>query len=137
MIATFACGSFGLLYEKDLVSKYAVWAPDIGEQAAVIKKKDGTNGASGVVPAMVYAYGWNDKFIITKEHPPLGNSLFVVDITKTNWFIVEVKSGTVHGPLTEQGYIELRRKLGMPDTLVFTEFIEPSNKATTPTGKPK
>lgn len=133
-LATFACGGFGLLHEQDLSGKYAVWIVDREEDAAVVKKTS-SNGANGVLPAMIFAYGWNDQFIIAKQHPPLGDSLFVVDINKINWFIIEVASGTDHGPLTEQEYIDLRQKLGVPDSLIFTEFIEPSDRSKTPTGK--
>jgi hypothetical protein len=136
LISMLGCGGFGLAYEKDLVGKYAVWATDIEEQAAVVKKTS-SSGAAGVVPPMVFAYGWNNKFIIAKQHPIVDNSPFIVDIAITNWFIVEVKSEKIHGPLSEQEYIELRQKLGVPDALIFTESIEPSRKSETPMGKPK
>jgi len=73
---------------------------------------------------MVFAYGWNDDFIIAKQHPN-PDDFGSVETDITNWFIIEVATGEVYGPLTEQEYIDLREKLGVPDSLTFTRTIEP------------
>ena len=127
IMATFACG-FGLRYERDLTGKYAVWAIDEIEQASIVKKS-GSSGTSVVGP-MVFAYGWNNKFIIVQQHPWMPDSYFAVNMAVTNWFIVETKSGKVHGPLSEQKYMELRRTLGVPASVTFTETLTPSQLKT-------
>lgn len=119
-----ACGGIGLAYEHDLVKDYAIWAPDLTEQAAVVQKTPGTSGASVVVGAMVFAYGWDDAYIIAKQHPNL-DGFDEINAETTHWFIVDVATDEVYGPLTEAEYAEQREVLGVPDDLDFTHIVEP------------
>ncbi len=119
---TLACGGIGLAYKHDLTQDYAVWATDLTTQAAVVRKDMQGSGASSVVRPMVFSYGWNEAFIIAKQHPNL-DGFDEVDTDVTHWFIVEVMSDTVHGPLTEDEYHRLRQRLGVPDDLDFTEMV--------------
>lgn len=73
-LTALACGGIGLAYEYDLTGDYAVWAPDLLTQAAVVQKIPETSGGSVIIPAMVYAYGWNDDFIIAQRHPQLADA---------------------------------------------------------------
>jgi hypothetical protein len=60
----------GPIYEEDLVNGYAVWAADTMKDAMIVHKKDKEHSYSTrVVQPMVFAYGWNDDFIIAKQHP--------------------------------------------------------------------
>jgi len=113
----------GLDYEEDLTADYAVWAIDSSHTDTMLVKKVGGSGGSGVVWPMVFAYGWNEDFIIVKQHPEIDHWGHI-DTTTTNWFIIRVKTGEVYGPLTEPEYIELRRKLGIPRELDFSRTIE-------------
>jgi len=110
------CPFMGPIYEEDLASGYAVWATDVIEDAAIVKKDKGGSGATGVVPCTVFAYGWNDDFIIAKRHPEKGSK---IDKSTTYWYIVEVVSGDVHGPLSEDDFKELRTKLKVPAETSF------------------
>jgi len=111
------CPFMGLAYEEDLVNGYAVWATDVMEQAAVVKKHEGSSSATSVVPATVFAYGWNDDFILAKRHPV--KEFTKVDTSLTYWYIVEVASGNVHGPLSEGEFNKLRTKLKVPAEISF------------------
>jgi hypothetical protein len=124
LVASLACGGIGLAYEHDLTRDYAVWAPDLVEQAAIVEKIPGTSSATVVVDSMVVAYGWNDDFIIAKQHPNL-DGFSQVDTSLTYWFIVRVATGDVYGPLTEEEYLQHRREFSMPDELDFTRIIGP------------
>ena len=110
------CPFMGLVYEEDLVSGYAVWATDTVEDAAIVRKDKGGSGAAVVVPAMVTAYGWNDDFIIAKQHPEKDRK---VNKSITYWYIVEVASSNVHGPLSEDDFNELRTKLKVSAEISF------------------
>lgn len=121
---TLACGGIGLAYEHDLVADYAVWATDLVEQAAVVRKLPDSSSASVVVDAWVFAYGWDAAFIIAKQHPNL-DGFDEIDSGVTYWFVVEVASDIGHGPLTESEYLELRQRLGIPSQLDFQITIEP------------
>lgn len=121
--ATLACGGIGLAYEHDLTADYAVWATDLLEQAAVVQKAPQGSSASSVIWPMVCAYGWNDDFIIAQRHPNLDNSRDI-DFTVTEWYVLVVATETVHGPLTEAEYHQLRQELDVPAELDFSHTIE-------------
>ena len=106
----------GPVYEEDLVIGYAVWAADVKEDAAIVRKDKGGSGATGVVPRTVFAYGWNDDFIIAMQHPEKDRK---VDKSTTYWYIVEVASGDAHGPLSEDEFNKLRTKLKVPAEISF------------------
>lgn len=124
LLSALACGGIGLAYEHDLVRDYAIWATDLKAQAAVVQKIPDSSSASTVVRALVFAYGWNEAFIIAKQHPNL-DGFDGIDTSITHWFIVEVANREVHGPLTETEYLELREKLAIPHDLDFVKTIEP------------
>jgi len=116
------CPRFGHFYEEDLGNGYAVWATDVMEEAAVFKKnKRGPSGGVEVVPSVVFAYGWNDDFILAKQHPV--KDFTKVDASITNWYIVEVASGNVHGPLDEGEFNKLKAELKVPAGLSFKKTI--------------
>ena len=106
----------GLAYEDDLVGGYTVKAADTRNAAAIYQESE-------VIPPMVVGYGWNDDFIIAKRHPSLDG--WKPNLYGTHWYLIEVHNATVHGPLTEQQFTELRRELGVPADLTFTKTIRP------------
>ena len=122
-LISLACGGIGLAYEYDLTAGYAVWATDQLEQAAVVRKDPQSSSASSVIWPMVFAFGWNDDFIIAQRHPARDN-FDDVDMTVTEWYILVVAEGEVHGPLTEVEYRQLRQDLGVPSGLDFSQTIE-------------
>jgi hypothetical protein len=73
---------------------------------------------------MVFAYGWNEAFIIAKQHPNL-DGFDEIDTGVTYWFIVEVANREIHGPLSETEYLGLRKELAIPRDLDFVKTIEP------------
>jgi len=107
----------GLAYDEDLSNGYAVWAVDVMKYAAVVHKDKGGSGATVVVPHTVFAYGWNDDFILAKRHPEKKDG--TVDTSVTYWYIIEVASGDVHGPLNEDEFRKLRTKLKVPEEISF------------------
>jgi hypothetical protein len=122
LAVTLACGGIGLAYEYNLTASYAVWATDRLEQAAVVRKDPQGSGASGVIPPMVFAFGWDDDFIIAQRHPYDDGG--DVDETMTEWYILVIATDAVYGPLTEAAYQQLRQELGVPAALDITQRIE-------------
>jgi len=118
LLTTLACGGIGLAYEYDLTGDYAVWAPDLLAQAAVVQKIPETSSGTVVIPPMVVAYGWNDDFIIAQRHPDLDSSV-------TEWYILVIAERAVHGPLTAAEFTQLRQDLGVPAALDFSQTITP------------
>jgi hypothetical protein len=92
-----------------MVADYAVWAVDSKDNAAIVRKRD-SGGATVVIDGGILVYGWNDDFIVAKRHTG-------------SWFIVEVATERVHGPLTREQYAEVRKTLGLPPDLTFTKNV--------------
>jgi hypothetical protein len=111
------CPRLGSFYEEDLGNGYQLWAADVIEQVAVFKKSKLSSAMVEVVPSVVFAYGWNDDFILAKQHPLKSHRK--VDTSITNWYIVEVASGNVHGPLSEGEFNKLKTKLKVPAEISF------------------
>ena len=112
------CPFLGPVYKEDLGNGYVVCALDVMENAhIIIKDKERPSGGSWVVPRTVFAYGWNKDFILAKRHPEKKDR--TVDTSVTYWYIVEVASGKVHGPLSEGEFNSLRTKLKVPAELSF------------------
>ena len=114
-ILVIGCPFHGSVYSEDLGNGYYVVAGDVMEQAAVFRKVKRGGGLAVVFPT-VFAYGWNDDFIIAKQHPRKDRK---VDTSLTYWYIVEVASGNVHGPLSEGEFNKLRIKLKVPAEISF------------------
>jgi hypothetical protein len=119
LIGICGCPFVGLAYEDDMVAGYAVVAGDSLDDTR-IERRTGPN-AGQIVGPMIFAYGWNDDFIVAKQHPV--RDWPKVETSRTNWFIIEVGSGKVHGPLTEEQYIALRQTIGVPVGLTFTKYV--------------
>lgn len=118
LLFSLACGGIGLAYEYDLTGDYAVWAPDLLEQAAVVQKLPESSSGTVVIPAMVVAYGWNDDFIIAQRHPD-------GDASVTEWYILIVAERAVHGPFDAAAFAQARQDLGVPAALDFSQTIAP------------
>lgn len=123
LLLALACGGIGLAYEHDLTADYAIWAPDTNTQAAVVQKIPDSSSAATVIGPMVFRYGWNADFIIAQQHP-VQDGFDELNTGVTDWFILEVATGEVHGLLTEEAYVRRRQMLGVPDDLDFTHTIE-------------
>ncbi len=68
-----------------------------------------------VVPNEVVEIGWNDEFILAKQHPreyfePANTAI-------THWYIIDVKNERVYGPLTQPQFLEKKRELGVPQEI--------------------
>lgn len=123
-LASLSCGGIGLAYEYDLTADYAVWATDQLEQSAVVRKDSQGSSASAVIWPMVFAFGWDEDFIIAQRHPAR-DGFDDVDMTVTEWYILVVAADEVYGPLTEAEYRQLRQELGVPSSLDFSQTITP------------
>jgi hypothetical protein len=112
-ILVVGCPRIGEFYHEGLGNGYAVCAADVIEQTSVVKMHKGSSSGTTVVFPTVFAYGWNEDFILAKQHP-LNEMDWKVDASITNWYIVEVASGSVHGPLSEGEFNKLKTELKVP-----------------------
>lgn len=108
--------------DTELTGDWVVTAPDTASQAGIGIREPGSALTSIKVDAMVFEFGWNDSFIVAKQHP-IGEDGWSVDTSITNWFIVEVETAVVHGPMTESGFTQLSKDLGIPANVTFTNTL--------------
>ncbi|MDR2809097.1 MAG: DUF3997 domain-containing protein [Tannerellaceae bacterium] len=84
----------------------------------------------GVAGSTVFAAGYNDDFIIVKQHP-LSCLTMNVNRNVTNYYIIPLKY-KVHdwpyenriGPLSEKEFQAKRKELKIPDSLTFTRTFK-------------
>lgn len=111
----------------DLVSDYEIDYVDI-EQNMSIYYNDPKWGGIGVINPTVFAVGYNEDFIIAKQHP---NDNFEVDRTVTNYFIIPIKYKISEspeenkiGPLNEEKFDEKCRELRISGVIDFTIIFD-------------
>jgi len=79
----------GFYYEKRITGKYALVAVDVKNQMAVCEVLP-RGGANVVISETVFAVGWDEHFIIAKQHRFLGGEILR---DTTNYYLLRV--GTV------------------------------------------
>ena len=94
-------------------------AIDVMEQMSVSKFRNG-NGGVAVINQTGFAVGFNDEFLIAKQHPNRGK----IDRSVTNFYILRVTDGELFGPYTESEYRKVRQWLRLPESLQFTRVFE-------------
>ncbi|MFC5284232.1 hypothetical protein ACFSSE_10935 [Pedobacter alpinus] len=112
---------------KNLVGNYEVDYIDSKDNMSIYYN-DPQWGGLGVVNPTVFAVGFNDDFIIVKQHP---NVDFKIDKGITNYFIIPLNSPITEapednriGPLTESAFMKKRKELDIPSSLNFTLEFE-------------
>ena len=114
------CGGIGFAYEKNLSGKYCLVACDVLEQMSIDEiPSDGGNIYNGVISATVFAVGWDEHFIIVKQHPrsdkhPAG------DRAVTYFYILRVSDGKLSEQLDKRAFNVERDKLGVSKNLSFS-----------------
>ena len=119
-------GCVGGVYFEKIVNGYFLSAIDV-KTDMLLGYQDGDFGV-GVVGSTVFAVGYNDEYIIVKQHPRKFPN--PPDKSITNYFIVPIKD-QVHaspdenkiGPLTKEEFVIKRKELGISDSLTFTKVF--------------
>ncbi|PQJ11599.1 hypothetical protein CJD36_007325 [Flavipsychrobacter stenotrophus] len=113
----------GPIIDDRISGKYRMLAIDNYEQAALEYEAD--NGAgTEIIAEGVCAVGYNDKYIIAKQHPVVQNK---VDRSVTNYFIVTIQLSPGKdepflpaAPLSLKDFETQKHRLGIDD-LAFTK----------------
>ncbi|MFC5537624.1 hypothetical protein ACFPQ1_25120, partial [Rhodocytophaga aerolata] len=113
---------FDYSYEKKLIGGYYLDAIDSEESMQLTYKYEDSGVGEGIIGETIFDVGWNDKFIVVKQHPhqfgePLNKGL-------TNYYIVRVVHNTINyqtiknniiGPLNGEEFNEMKKKLEVPE----------------------
>jgi hypothetical protein len=127
MVST-GCG--GLAVKEKIVENYYFVAGDdpAGTFLSYHESSDGNN-YSGIIEATVFAVGYNNNFMIVKQHPRKFPN--PPDKSITNYYILPLKEGMdwrskngLIGPLTKSEFIKKRKELGVPNNLTFTKILK-------------
>jgi hypothetical protein len=109
------CGGIGgRVREERLVGDIGLLATDAKEQTAVI---DFDRGRC-LVPATVFAVGWNESHLIAMRYPPSPTGL--PDKGRIEYYIVVVRDGKAYGPFDRDEFAIHCDLLGVSPDLDFT-----------------
>ena len=119
-----------LAIREKIIDNYFLVAADASQWTSLSYHEDteGTNYGS-LIESSVFAVGYNDKYMIVKQHPckfpnpPNKNitSYFILPLKKgMDW---RTKNGLI-GPLTLEDFNKKRKELNIPNCLTFTREIE-------------
>jgi hypothetical protein len=123
LAVTFApgCVGGGVFFKERLVGRFAMWAVDGLSDNSVVEESEDGRAARVLIPATVFAVGFNDQFVIAKRHPKSDHQ---IDSSTTEFYVVSVLDGHVHGPVDYENFSALRARLGVPASLDFSRVIE-------------
>ena len=110
--------------EDKVVGRYYLVAVDYVKEGTSLNFQLDNNSSYGVVNETVFAVGYNDKYIIVKQHPANNKAItnyYIVPIYKENTLWAE--KGVI-GALTLEQFNEKRKELNISDELTFTKEIE-------------
>ena len=104
----------GFVHDEHLVGPYYLTAVDTSEQMSLGCAVEGGSRV-GRIDETVFAVGWNDRYIVAKQHPKN-------DRRVTNYFFLDVSRdsayadprASVTGPLTEAEFQAKKAELGLP-----------------------
>lgn len=124
-------GCIGMAYDKQISASYSLQANHSRNEMSLVYTD--TNGYQwGVVNQTVFAIGFNNNFIIAKQHPR-GNTK-TPGISLTNFYVIPLNNATgnyegknILGPLTETEYDVKREELHVPKSLVFSIYFDDLN----------
>ena len=111
----------GFVHDEVLTGPYRLVATDVPEQMSICRTI-GVGDCIGRIPETVFSVGWNESYIVAKQHPRNNR-------TVTNYFILEMALDSeladphksVTGPLSATEFDVKRGKLALPP---FTKTIE-------------
>jgi hypothetical protein len=123
-------GGYGFVYKDHLFGNYYLIGVDEEEQMSLsYHTPEDRDSYSGVIEEAVFAIGYNEKYVIVKQHPRKFPN--PPDRKITNYFILPIKKGFDYwtmnglaGPMTLEQFIEKRYELKIPDSLHFTKEFE-------------
>ena len=116
-----SCGGF--VYKKEVTNGYYLIAVDSDEQMALGRKSD--SSYITVIPETIFAIGWNESFIIAKQHPRASNfpQGYRVNKDETFFYLLRIKDDQVFGPMSESAYLKKRNELRVDENLSFTKVF--------------
>ncbi len=120
IIVCFSIVSCGSSHDEKITGVYSLSAIDTDQQMSIYYTfEDG--GGVGRINETVFACGFNDRYIVAKQHPKGDKSIinyYYLDISKDSRYAEP--SDSVTGPLNKESYDIASHKLNLPP---FTRIL--------------
>ena len=104
----------GFVHDEHITGPYRLIAVDVDDQMSIsYDLEDGS--AAGRIDETVFAFGFDGRFIVAKQHPNGDRSVtnfFYLDMTKDSKYAKP--SDSVTGPLTERQFESEAERLNLP-----------------------
>ncbi|HEY2725897.1 MAG TPA: hypothetical protein VGI61_01885 [Parafilimonas sp.] len=118
----FSAGCFRHEYKKPIANGYYLYAYAADEDMSIMHFDN--YGGMEIINPTVFSIGYDKDFIIAKQHPAIYPEKENRHVT--NYFIIPLKQpvkwtddSVAIGPLKENEFQEIRKKLKIADTLSF------------------
>ncbi|WP_293050947.1 DUF3997 domain-containing protein [Paludibacter sp.] len=113
--------------KKHVVDHYYLIAADVVDDLELNYREEEVNNSGTIIDAMVFAIGYNDKYMIVKQHPRTFPN--PPDTAKTNYYILPLRKGMnwrtrngLMGPLTLQQFNDKCKELNIVNIPFRSEF---------------
>ena len=114
MLSCLLIAGCGFVHDEVITGTYRLIAVDMDEQMGICYDL-GDGSAAGRINETVFAYGFNNRYIVAKQHPNDDRSItyyYYLDMTKDSKYADP--SDSVTGPLNEGNFALASRKLSLP-----------------------
>ena len=119
-------GSSGANFDLDLPGNYSIVSTSA--QKVFISPKIGDNHwGPEVIPVKIIEVAWDDNYILAKQlglvnDPDRNDGSQIPDNKDVNFWILEIGSGKVFGPLDELNFIEKKTELGVSKSVILKKI---------------
>lgn len=113
-------------YSLDLPESYSIVRTS-AHQVTIARKTSESSWGSDVIPAKITEAAWDHHYILAKQlglmdDPSSSNSYQIPNNEDIHFWIVEIKSGKVFGPLDEENFAEKKKELGISKSVKLKEI---------------
>jgi hypothetical protein len=110
-------------YDIEMPGNYSVIRTSAHNITIAPKTSEDSWGAN-IIPAKVTEVGWNDEYIIAKQinleqDSKSNNGYEIPDTQDYHFWIIEIESGKVTGPLDDLGLIEKKKEYEITDDIIL------------------
>ncbi len=120
-------GCAGLVdYSLDLPGNYSIVRTS-AHQVKVAPKISDSHWGSDVIPTKVTEVAWDDNYILAKQlglvnDPKSSNGYQIPNNEDVQFWIIEIKSGKIFGPLDEVNFVEKKKEFGISESVIIKKI---------------
>lgn len=113
-------------YSLDLPGNYSIVSTS-AHQVTISPKISDSNWGGYVIPTKVTEVAWDDNYILVKQlglvsDPKSGSNYQIPNDNDVNFWILEIDSEKVFGPLVEVDFVEKKTELGVSESVILKKI---------------